>query len=376
MNTRILLQIPNAASIGDDGWAQLAPLGEFAGVAFTNGQPKAAVQIVNREAGEALIRSVKSLGGKAARFFRSIPIYNGHPDAPALAGAYPDSEPKGTLGDIQLREDGIYIRPVLNEAGAELVNGGIPLGLSAYVDATILEETDQRIVAQWSRLRSVGLTPEPNLPVRLLNARAAAPGQLNPEETNMSLPIVIAALSAVGVQIANGASDDAVVSSIRQLANERTTATQLAAARETEIAQLRARVTELSNAVTERDTRLAAAETERITELLNERVASGAIPESDRKLWEPRLKANFALESNALRGLKGALKTTSDLANSGGRRGSTEGDTGTAEHYSEAVRAAVKSGKKTAEAVTATIAQFPNSYAAWRAAGCPAIPEI
>jgi hypothetical protein len=375
VKTPIILQIPNAsATVGDDGWAQLAPFGTFAGVAITADGPRRAQQIVDPEAAAALINSVKSLTGRASRFFRSIPIYNGHPDAPGMETLFPDADPKGSMADIQARENGIYVRLVLNESGAALVNGDTKIGLSAFVDADIVTDADGTLTARWSRLRSIGLTPDPNLPVQMLNQRTSPESDRSNTPT-MNQQIIIAALVGAGVQIANSATEDQVVQSIRTLAEKAAASTQLANARETDINRLNTEVTTLKQRVTETETQLANTQGERIKDLLDERVTSGAIPESDRSVWESRLKANFANEAKALRDLKGALKTQSTLANGGARRVQNEDD-GTAERYVAAVIANVAEKKPASEAVRSAIASFPNSYAAWREAGCPTIPGI
>lgn len=363
-----LIQLTNEVVIADDGWAQLAPFGDFPGVAFTNDGPKPATQKVDREAGESLVRSVLSLTGRASRFFRSVPIFNGHPDVPALKGQYPDAEPRGYIGDIAVRDDGIFIRPILNEAGAALLNSGEKLGLSAYVDAEILGESDGKVVARWSRLRSAGLTPHPNLPVQLMNSKLNSPGQ--PENQQMNQQVLIAALAAVGVSIANSATEDAVVAAIRTLAEQRNNAVTTANARDTELAALKTERDGFKTKLTEAETALANSEASRRKDLIDQRVADGAIAEADRSVWDDRLKANFANESTALRAIKGTvLKTESTVANAGARRG-TSADAGTAEHFIIAYNDALKAGKKPEDALRGTIAQLPNSYAAWRESDC------
>lgn len=375
MKTPIILQIPNAAAtVGEDGWAQLAPYGTFPGVAITADGPRRAQQVVDAEAAASLINSVKSLTGRASRFFRSIPFFHGHPDAPGLESSFPDAKPKGFLADIQAREDGIYVRPALNEEGAALVNGGLKLGLSAFVDADILTDADGLITARWSRLRSIGITPEPNLPVQMLNQRTAPESDSSSKTPTMNQSIIIAALVGAGVQIANSATEDQVVQSIRSLAEKAATSTQLANTREHEINRLNTEVVTLKTRVTEAETQLANTQGERIKDLLDERVTSGAITEADRAVWEGRLKANFANESKALRGLNGTLKTTSAIANGGARRPQEEG--GSAEHFAQVVQAGVAEKKPKSEAIRSAIAAFPNSYAAWREAGSPHIPGV
>jgi hypothetical protein len=369
-----LVQLSNTLAIGDDGWAMLAPYGDHPGVAFTPAGRRDAIQRVDRESGEALRRSLLSFTGKAARFFRSVPIFNGHPDVSAVADRFPDSEVKGHVGDLQIREDGIYVRPVLNESGAQLLNAGERLGLSAYVDARVLGEEDGKLVAQWSALKSVGMTPHPNLPVELLNSIEGGDsgGQRNPQDPTMNQAALIAALGAAGIQIANAATEDQVLAGIRALHERATAAVTAANAKDGEITALKTERDGLKTRATDLTTQLANEQDARRKDLLDERVASGAIAEADRALWDGRLKANFANEASSLRSLTPKIKVASAMHGAGSRRGS-DTDPGTSEAYLANVREAVKAGKSMAAAVRDTIVTIPNSYAAWREAGCPAI---
>lgn len=365
----ILVQLSNALSIGDDGWAMLAPFGDHPGVAFTKDGRRDAIQRVTRETGEALRASLRSFTGKASRFFRSVPIYNGHPDVPELGATFAgDTTTKGIVGDLQVRDDGIYVLPVFNDAGAALVNGGTRLGLSAYVEAAVTGEEDGKLVTEWSKLRSVGMTPHPNLPVELLNSREGGDdGAKNPKDT--MTPELIAALAAAGIQIANASATDAVAG-IRTLQERMNAAVTAANAKDGEIADLKkdrdahkAKADELAvNLANEQDARR--------KDLLDERVTSGAITEAERALWDGRLKANFANEAASLRALAGKVKTQGTLKEAGNRRGA-DGDPATSEAFIANVGQLVKGGKSQAEAVRSTIVAIPNSYAAWIQAGCP-----
>ena len=358
-----LVQLGNALSLDEGGWAQLAPFGDHPGVAFTNEGPREAIQRITPESGAALRKSLLSFTGKASRFFRSVPIYNGHPDAKPISDQFPDREVKGHIGDIQVRSDGIYVLPILNEAGAKLLNAGERLGLSAYVDAAVTGESDGKLVAEWSALRSVGMTDRPNLPVELLNSQNSRGSEAQPQ--SMTSPLIIAALASAGIQIANGAGEDQIARHVETLVANARAATDAVAAKDAEITALKASI---ANA----NTALSNEQAARRKDLLDERVASGAITEADRALWDGRLTANFANEAASLRGLPAKVKTGSQLANSGTRRG-TDSDPGTAEAYLATVRDSIKAGTKPAEAVRSAVATIPNSYAAWRDAGCPAI---
>jgi hypothetical protein len=298
-----ILQLTNEVSIGDDGWAQLAPFGDFPGVAFTADGPKPAIQRVDAEAGDALRRSLRSFTGRAARFFRSVPIYNGHPDVPQISDRYEDREPKGHVADLEVRADGIYIRPVFSNSGAALLNGARRLGFSAYVDADVIPSDDGKIHARWTTLRSAGLTDRPNLPVQLLN-----------EKPDHMPPKLIAALVVAGITLANEANETQVLEGIATLQRQRDDAVALANTRATEVA----------TTVTARDqarTELANERAAHITEVLSHAVESGRISEADRAVWKGRLEHSFANESAALSKLTPTWKVSTTTANDGRRTG-------------------------------------------------------
>lgn len=346
----------------------LAPFGEFGGVALTPEGPRPAVQVVDKETALALVNSVKSFPGKARRFFRSVPIFNGHPDVPGMSDRWPDAQPKGHIGDLQVREDGIYVLPVFNEAGAEILNSGTRVGFSAYVDATVVDERDGKLVARWTHLKSAGLTDTPNLPVELLNERQSVGGS---NENTMNPLVISAALAAIGVRLANATPTETdVVAAITAADTERRKAVDVANAKDAEIASLKTERDALKAKLDEQATQIANSAAASRKALLDARVADGAIAEADRALWEGRLKADFANESVALSALKGrVLKTQSQVANSGARR-QTAADPGTAEGFVEVFKAQFSNSAEItkSQALDRAVAAAPEAYAAWRAA--------
>lgn len=364
-----VITFSNALTVAEDGWAMLAPFGEFAGVALTSEGPRAAVQVVDKETGAALVNSVKNFAGKARRFFRSVPIFNGHPDVPGMSDRWPDAAPKGHIGDLQVREDGIYVLPVFNEAGAEILNSGTRVGFSAYVEAAVVGERDGKLLARWTHLKSAGLTDTPNLPVELLNEQLPA----GAENTNTMNPLVIsAALAAIGVRLANATPTETdVVAAITAADTERRKAVDLANAKDAEITALKVERDGLKAKLDAQATEIANSATAARKALIDARVADGAITEAERALWDGRLKTDFANESVALGGLKGkALKTTSQVANSGDRR-QTAADPGTAEGFADVFKSQFANDAKLSksQALDRAVAVAPEAYAAWRAAG-------
>lgn len=320
----------------EDGWALLAPWGDFPNLLYRDGgDPLPVLQRIDRAAGDALANSLKSLSGKAARFFRQVPIFHGHPDAEGFQQRYPDASPRGGVADMDLREDGIYIRPALNDAGAALLNGNERLGLSAYWDAVATgEDVDGVPVFRPMRLRSVGLTPHTNLPVPMLNhAPASADGVANASQpgshpNTMDRTKLIAALIAAGsASLANDAGDDAVMAAITELGKSAGRVTAIAnekSASDAALANARTEIDGLKSKLKEAETSLANERTARGDALIDTALQTGRITVAEKDLWRRRLTADFANESTALAGLAPKVKVAADASASGDRRAASE----------------------------------------------------
>jgi hypothetical protein len=107
----------NEIAIGGDGWAQLAPFGDYPGEALvteTGGRIAKfpAIQRLDRAAALGMVARFKSPWQRVKRYFTGCPIFAGHPDVPAFASDYPDKSPKGMIVDLQVRDDGLFCKPV------------------------------------------------------------------------------------------------------------------------------------------------------------------------------------------------------------------------------------------------------------------------
>lgn len=147
-----LVAVANAAAfeVDSSGWALLSPYGDLP---HTQG-----IQRFSREAADALVSRYKSFASRIKRAVVGMPIYHGHPDHPAFANKYPDKTPFGQVADLQAREDGLYWRPVLSEAGAELVEQG-----KKYPSINWLCKPIANHVYEPFQTLSVGLVENPNI---------------------------------------------------------------------------------------------------------------------------------------------------------------------------------------------------------------------
>ncbi|HTV62287.1 MAG TPA: hypothetical protein VMH30_06930 [Verrucomicrobiae bacterium] len=176
-----LFGFANELTIDADGWAMIAPLGDFPSEALlptSNGrlQRQSAIQRITRDSAEIMVAQFHNSRAGVKKFIRGCNIYVGHPDMPGLESRYPDKEPKGVFADMEVREKGIYGLPVFTNEGMDLVegrklvNGRRVRGFSGrLMDATADGHKDGVPVFVPTRIVSAGLTPFPHLPVEFFN---------------------------------------------------------------------------------------------------------------------------------------------------------------------------------------------------------------
>lgn len=331
MKTEILV-FTNDVAIGDDGWAQIAPFGDFPGMALiADGRggfkKEKAIQRMDKQAVTNMVNEYAQSRRGLSRFIKSRPIYEGHPDVPGYENRYPDKMPKGVFVNLACREDGFYGEPVLTEQGDALIGSKKYRALSGRWDAedTGIVENGLKIYRPVKFL-SAGLTNTPNLPVQLLN-------EAETEPTNqMKKDKVIQLLASHGISIANDATDEQVSEGLEKLGEKAKTATTLGTEKATlanEKATLEGRVnsltTEKTTLATERDNARAAFANERkarIGDLLDGAITAGRITRAERDTWKTRLEneTQFANEAEALSKVGKQVKTESITLTRGDRK--------------------------------------------------------
>jgi hypothetical protein len=312
-----MIAFVNQVAVAADGWAQLAPFGDYPGQAMVR-QPDGAIktfpaiQRLDRAAADLMVARFKSPWNRLKRYFTGCPIYAGHPDAPAFANDYPDKSPKGMIVDLEARADGLFCKPVFTPEGSDLVENRRLRAFSAYWSAREIggqPAPGGRFLKLYRPdfLKSAGLTNHPNLPVHLLNE--AQP----PTPAPVKKQIILDFLAAHGITFANDAADADISDALRQLGDR-------LAARKGELESLRS---ELAN---ERQARIGS--------LLDSAIAAGRITPAQRPDWAARLDADFANAAAELGKIAPALKTTAltldfgarkaEIANAGERRDTLE----------------------------------------------------
>ncbi len=151
--------IPNEFAVIQPDWLQLSPYGEF--------PHSRGLQRVDRAAVDVLVAQFNSFRGRLGRLFGGVPFYIGHPDVPN-ASDLADRKAYGWVNQLEAREDGLYGLVKWSDAGLDLLKNAYFKYLSPYWEAREIGNQNGRRVYQPVALVSVGLTNQPNIPVRPL----------------------------------------------------------------------------------------------------------------------------------------------------------------------------------------------------------------
>jgi len=148
-----LCTICNEAFQASNEWIQLSPYGEF--------PHKLGVQCFKKPEAESIVKSWESLGNVGVRLV-GMPIYLGHPDHPDFERRYFDTRAYGRIKKLEARDDGLYAQVKWNKLGKEAIDNEMFHGVS--VNWLVNKGPDGKLHPK--ALKSVGLTNEPNIPVR------------------------------------------------------------------------------------------------------------------------------------------------------------------------------------------------------------------
>jgi hypothetical protein len=174
------LILENQFTIEQEEWLQLSPLGDF--------RHARGVQRVDRSAAEAMVAQFNSFRGRLGRLFGGVPFYVGHPDLPG-ASEIVDRKAYGWIAEIETREDGLYGRVKWSDAGRELLRNAHFKFYSPYWEAREIGSENGHRVFRPVALISVGLTNQPNIPVRPLanenNETTECPSPVGDEVTSL-----------------------------------------------------------------------------------------------------------------------------------------------------------------------------------------------
>ncbi len=391
----VLVGFCNEITIGDDGWAMIAPFGDHPSTALILGadgkvKKQNAIQRIDKAGCEAMVASFHNERRGLRKFLKGCNIYVGHPDVPGLGAFYPDKEPKGVFADMAVRADGLYGLPVFTNDGSEIVETKKLRAFSGNLGESEPCGAVNGVPAyRPTKIFSAGLTNHPHLPVHFFNsddtlADAHAEAATNQHKHTMKkkLAALFAALFAKQPQFANAeapteaeteAALDQISEKVAAFANEKAKLESGIAERDTKINTLTAANGTLT---TERDTARTTFANERaarIADALTDALTTGRITDAERATWETRLnvEANFANENTALRKLAAKVKTTSVTVSRGGREQAVDVSTpeARAQFVNEAMTETAKElgldAKKDYDAVHAAVQRrYPAIFAA------------
>ena len=294
-----------------DGWARI-PYGEW--------PHDAGLQRFGRPEAEAMVGYFKNTWNRIKRAVVGMPIFRGHPDLAALANQYPDKGVYGSIADMEARDDGLYLRPVLSPAGAALVNEqGLKFFSPHWLARKLPDEAGKAVFAP-AFMVSIGLTDRPNISgTSLVNTQPT---------TSMNIPPWLLAL----LGLANEATEPQVRTALAALlarpestalANETTARTTA----ETALATATTKLGEAETALANERTALKAARAAHAETLVAHAIAGGRITEAQKATWLGRLERDFAAESAALANEKPTVKTAAVTAGLGARKVPSEAST-------------------------------------------------
>ena len=369
--TETLIAFANEVPIGKDGWAQIAPLGDFLGMALISDgkggvRQEPAIQRVDKQGITQMVNDYNAnRRGPVSRYLTAPAIYLGHPDVPALTSRYLDKTAKGVFANLACRDDGFYGEPILTEDGAKLISTHARLGLSGRWEADLIGEENGKKVFRPTRFISAGLSSKPNLPVQLVNE-----SEQEAQTQTIMKNKILALCAKLKVTLANDATDqqiDAALAAVEQkalaaaaFANEKTTLESSLTAKDTEITQLKTQVTNATAS-------FANERKARVGDLLDRAITDGRITAAERPDWERRILVDtqFANESAAIAKLTAQVNTKSVTLQRGDRKVEIANSTERREMVSTLVKEAMESDKLTYDqAYTQVQRKFPQLFAA------------
>lgn len=336
--------LANDAAIDDAGWIVI-PFGDsrhsgkegrIANAAERTPQQIEAeragvIQRLDRESALALVNDYKSTWARIKRAIVGLPVFKGHPDAKRFEKIFPDKTPRGTISDMEVRETGLALKPVLTEQGAADVDAGWNKPSPYWLLREVGEEAGRKVLAPF-KLLSLGLVPRGNIEgLSLVNA---AESETDSTIMNEKLRKFLASIGLSGVTAPAKAADasadetalanalDTAATAVAALKSEKEAADQKVATLTADKAKLEGEKTALANAAETANGKATAAEeaakavriaaAKRVVAVA---VKAGKISAADSAAQETALAnaADFEAEAAKLDALKPKLRTESQL---------------------------------------------------------------
>lgn len=282
----------NELSVGEDGFALLAPYGDSKYRIPSNGGFLTVIQRITKENAVEMVNAFNSLVGRVHRWMKGAPIYLGHPDDATTGHKYPVKDEMGMFADLQVRDNGLYVKPMFNSRGAAVLERPEKLFFSGRWPVKKTGDKDGMPVYEPTSVTSIGITRNPNLPTEMLNE--------NPNIMDKSK--LIALLAKSGITLSNESTDEQIFAELKKIGDAKVAA-------DLQLANEKAEKEAALAKVKEAEVTLAKERNAHSITLINERITSGVITPAEKPLWENRLKTDFVNESKALLDLKPKIKT-------------------------------------------------------------------
>ncbi len=310
-------------ALGDDQeWVRIAP--------YQDMPNSVGLQVFDRDAADEMVAAFNSLPERAARLFRGLPVYVGHPDDAEWSRQNPSAkaEAVGRIKELQPRADGIYGRVAWNEEGKRLISGDAAAYAFHSPRWSMQPIPGRRKAFRPVLLHSIGLTNHPNIP--------DLPIGLNEAERAQSIAMkksILAILAALGrpalaadatdeqFEIALNAAAPVATSALADQGKLATAQTALTTA-QNEVTTLKTERDGLKTKATELTTALNTERAGRAELVLVTAVNEGRITEADKPTWKTKLTAagaDISAINTELQARPPKLNTQSP--NIGGRKG-------------------------------------------------------
>ena len=234
-----------------------------------------------------------------------LPVYNGHPDVPELAGNYPDKGAVGWIVAMEIFDEGATAVVEWNDAPPKKRFRWF----SPYWDGNVVSDDGSSVTMHVYDVLSVGLTNTPNIVDFRLPNEAEAEIDFE-EETNPERKETVNKEKLIALLGLPGDADEAAVEAAVQAMAKRVQDAE-AKLKELEAANT-AKGTELESAQKEKkdaETKFANERAARVVMLTDSALSDARISPADLPRWKKLLSENFEPNAVALANERPKLKT-------------------------------------------------------------------
>ncbi|MGJ8674057.1 phage protease [Rubritalea sp.] len=307
-------------------WFIVSKYGDFpnTGLDIKTGRSLPITQRFGKAEAVEMVDNFKGVFNRVSHLFRGLPIYEGHADHPQKMRENPDGAPKavGRVKELEVREDGLWARAVMNEMGVPLIKGDAApySGTSPFwwtLDTGKKEKG--RSVQRPISLQSIALTNDPNIEGNFIGmnqfqglealedsgAKEQAENNNQPKQKDTMDPKMI----REKLGLPEDASDDAVGGKISSILKE-------IASLKKEKGDATSKLTAANSKVTSLTDELKGFKEGEVTALLNQALTDGKITEAQKEQWQGMLNSNLESGKAILDGMKGgtaALNTADQI---------------------------------------------------------------